>query len=323
MAQVRNLILVLGDQLTPTVSSLAGGDPAQDRVLMAELHDEASYVRHHKKKLAFLFSAMRHFAEELRGRGWTVDYLKLDSPHPHASFTAALRDAVARHRPQRVRVTEAGEWRVAHMMADWSAQLGLPVDILADSRFLCSPVEFKTWARGRKQLRMEYFYRDMRRRTGLLMDGDQPAGGQWNFDADNRKPANADLFMPRPRTASAGCDHQRGAGAGGGALRRTLRRTHAVLVRGDPRRMPRPPRPRSSKTRCRASAITRTRCWAASHSSTTPSSPSISTAAARSLARSAGRWRPRGAPAACRSTPPRASSARSSAGANTCAASTG
>ncbi|MBK8958887.1 MAG: cryptochrome/photolyase family protein [Proteobacteria bacterium] len=200
MAQVRNLILVLGDQLTPTVSSLASGDPAQDRVLMAELDDEACYVRHHKKKLAFLFAAMRHFAEELRGRGWTVDYVKLDAPHPHASFTAALCDAVARHRPQRVRVTAAGEWRVAHMMADWSAQLRLPVDILADHRFLCSPAEFQAWAHGRKQLRMEYFYRDMRRRTGLLMDGEQPAGGQWNFDADNRKPANADLFMPRPRT---------------------------------------------------------------------------------------------------------------------------
>jgi deoxyribodipyrimidine photolyase-related protein len=80
MSKTRNLILVLGDQLTPTLSSLAAGEPAQDRVLMAELQDEASYVRHHKKKIAFLFSAMRHFAEELRTLGWTVDYVKLDDP---------------------------------------------------------------------------------------------------------------------------------------------------------------------------------------------------------------------------------------------------
>jgi deoxyribodipyrimidine photolyase-related protein len=77
--------------------------------------------------------------------------------------------------------------------------LGLPVDILADDRFVCSIPAFNHWAQGRKQLRMEYFYRDMRRKTGLLMDGDAPVGGKWNFDAENRKPADADLFMPRPR----------------------------------------------------------------------------------------------------------------------------
>ncbi len=202
MANVRNLILVLGDQLTPTLSSLAAGDPGQDIVLMAELDDEASYVRHHKKKLAFLFSAMRHFALELRAAGWTVDYVALDAPNNHGNFTAQVAEAVKLHRPQRAIVTEAGEWRVARMMDAWPALLGVPVDVLADGRFLCSPQEFSHWASGRKQLRMEYFYRDMRRRTGLMMDGDQPAGGQWNFDADNRKAADADLFMPQPRACA-------------------------------------------------------------------------------------------------------------------------
>ena len=199
MPGVRHLILVLGDQLTPTLSSLAGGDPARDRVLMAELQDEATYVRHHKKKIAFVFSAMRHFAEELRGRGWSVDYVTLEAADNRGSFTAQLGDAIARHRPQRIVVTEAGEWRVLQMQESWQARFSLPVDILPDDRFLCSPAAFRTWAAGRKQLRLEHFYRDMRRRTGLLMEGDQPAGGQWNFDADNRKAATADLFMPRPR----------------------------------------------------------------------------------------------------------------------------
>ena len=198
MGGVRNLILVLGDQLTPTLSSLAAGEPARDLVLMAELHDEATYVRHHQKKIAFLFSAMRHFAEELRDAGWTVEYVKLDAPESRGSFTAQVEQAVSAHRPERIVVTEAGEWRVAQMLEEWREQFSTPVDILPDNRFLCSPHEFAQWADGRKQLRMEYFYREMRRKTGLLMYGDVPAGGKWNFDAENRKPAEASLFMPRP-----------------------------------------------------------------------------------------------------------------------------
>jgi deoxyribodipyrimidine photolyase-related protein len=212
MPKIRNLILVLGDQLTPTLSSLASGDPAEDRVLMAELHDEASYVRHHKKKIAFLFSAMRHFADELRAAGWTVDYVKLDDPDNQGSFTTQVEHAAAAHTPERIIVTDAGEWRVAEMFRNWQAAFGIPVDILPDTRFIATIPEFLGWAEGRKQLRMEYFYRDMRRKTGLLMakdskakgrnDSDQPEGGQWNYDAENRKIAAADLFMPTPKTAA-------------------------------------------------------------------------------------------------------------------------
>ena len=201
MPRARNLILVLGDQLTPALSSLAGADPARDLVLMAELHDEATYVRHHKKKIAFIFSAMRHFAGELRAAGWRVDYVELDAPANEGDFTRQVARAIAEHRPERLRVTEAGEWRVARMFAEWRASLNIPVDILPDDRFICSPDAFSSWAAGRKQLRMEYFYREMRRKTGLLMEGDQPLGGKWNFDAENRKPARVDLFMPRPRAA--------------------------------------------------------------------------------------------------------------------------
>jgi deoxyribodipyrimidine photolyase-related protein len=199
---VRNLILVLGDQLTPGLSSLVVGDPARDRVLMAELHDETSYVHHHKKKVAFLLSAMRHFAEELRALGWMVDYVTLDAPDNQGNFSDQIAHAVADLKPERIIVTQASEWRVAEMFKGWSARFALPVDILPDDRFLCAPAAFQQWAAGRKQLRMEYFYRDMRRQTGLLMEGDQPVGGQWNFDVENRKPATADLFMPRPVTCA-------------------------------------------------------------------------------------------------------------------------
>ncbi|WP_417668299.1 cryptochrome/photolyase family protein [Roseibium sp.] len=195
---IRNLILVLGDQLTPGLSSLRNGDPQRDCVLMVEVMEEATYVRHHPKKIAFILSAMRHFAEELRSSGWRVEYVTLDDPHNTGCFSGEVARACGQLAPERIQVTEAGEWRVRESMRTWSDACGRPLEILDDDRFMCSPKEFQDWADGRKQLRMEYFYREMRRKTGLLMDGDAPEGGRWNFDIENRKPAKADLFMPGP-----------------------------------------------------------------------------------------------------------------------------
>ncbi|MCY6381542.1 cryptochrome/photolyase family protein [Hoeflea prorocentri] len=193
-----NLILILGDQLSTAVSSLAGADRGRDRVLMAELHEETTYVRHHKKKIALVLSAMRHFAAVLEEEGWHIEYIRLDDPENTKSFTGEIERALDRQPVERIVVTEPGEWRLLEQFRQWSQRFGVPVDILTDDRFLCSRSDFAEWASGRKQLRMEYFYRDMRRRTGLLMDGDNPIGGKWNFDAENRKPAKPDLFMPRP-----------------------------------------------------------------------------------------------------------------------------
>lgn len=197
----KNLILIMGDQLSPGLPALADADRSRDVVLMVEVAEETTYVPHHRKKIAFILSAMRHFAAELSEDGWQVDYVKLDDEANVGSFTGEVARAIDRHASDRIRLTEPGEWRVAEMVEGWSDGLGLPVDVLPDNRFLCSRTEFAEWASGRKQLRMEYFYREMRRKTGLLMDGDKPAGGKWNFDKQNRKPAETDLFMPRPRQA--------------------------------------------------------------------------------------------------------------------------
>jgi deoxyribodipyrimidine photolyase-related protein len=145
---------------------------------------------------------MRHFAEELRAAGWSVDYMTLGSAENQASFTGQLAHAIAKHRPERIVVTEAAEWRVSQEIGKWQERFLIPVDILPDDRFLCSRSEFRAWAEGRKQFRMEYFYRDMRRKTGLLMDGDRPVGGKWNFDSENRKKADINLFMPRPKAVA-------------------------------------------------------------------------------------------------------------------------
>jgi deoxyribodipyrimidine photolyase-related protein len=194
----KSIVLVLGDQLSPEISSLAAANRATDVVLMAEVIEEATYVRHHKKKIALIFAAMRHFADELRAAGWQVDYRTIDETGTTGAFASEVARAIKNHKPDRIVVTEPGEWRVQQDMLSWAERFALPVDIVGDRRFICSIAEFSSWARDRKQLRMEYFYRDMRRKTALLMDGGKPIGDKWNFDHDNRKPAKADLFMPRP-----------------------------------------------------------------------------------------------------------------------------
>ncbi len=190
------LRVVLGDQLTREVAALDGLDPARDVVLMVEVADETRYVPHHKQKIVFILSAMRHFAEELKAEGIAVDYVRLDDPQNTGSFTGELKRALARHEVERIVATEPGEWRVRAMMETWGAETGLPVEIREDDRFIASRGRFARWAEGRKGFRMEFFYREMRRETGLLMEEGEPVGGQWNFDADNRKPLPKGARLP-------------------------------------------------------------------------------------------------------------------------------
>lgn len=194
----RVLIPILGDQLSLELSSLADADPNTTTILMMEVAEEATYVRHHPKKIAFLFAAMRHHAAALSEKGWRVDYVRLDDPDNEGSFTGEIARAVERHNPTQIVVTEAGEWRVQAMLEAWETIFGIPVSIRPDTRFICSHDRFREWADDRRELRMEFFYREMRRDTGLLMDGARPVGGKWNFDRDNRKPARRDLLIPRP-----------------------------------------------------------------------------------------------------------------------------
>ena len=189
--QDQSLILILGDQLSLRLSSLMQGNKASDIVLMAEVMAEATYVRHHKKKLVLVFSAMRHFAETLRASGWHVDYIKLDDEDNSGSLVLEVERACKRHNIQDVVMTEPGEWRLRQELSH--------IRSLEDTRFICSHGAFRSWAQGRKELRMEFFYRDMRRQTKLLMQGDEPEGGRWNFDAENRKPAKGDMTLVPPK----------------------------------------------------------------------------------------------------------------------------
>jgi deoxyribodipyrimidine photolyase-related protein len=171
-------------------------DSATDTVLIVEVMAEATYVRHHKKKIAFLFSAMRHFAEELRREGLEVVYVKLDDPENSQTFTCEVTRLIGRLKPDRVVVTEPGEWRVLEMMRNWQEELAIPVEVRDDTRFLCSIERFSAWAKDRNSLRMEYFYREMRREHQILLQGDEPVGGQWNFDQENRQALPPEIRLP-------------------------------------------------------------------------------------------------------------------------------
>ncbi|MEM7620997.1 MAG: cryptochrome/photolyase family protein [Pseudomonadota bacterium] len=190
------LRLILGDQLNETISSLSDCDKANDIILICEVWDEATYVKHHKKKIAFLFSAMRHYAKDLEGKGYTVDYIKLDDKNNSGSFSGEVKRAIKRHKIKKIVVTFPGEYRVLQEIENWEDSFRISVDIRADNRFFCSLDEFQSWVVERRQLRMEYFYREMRKKHNILMEGGQPEGGKWNYDADNRKPSKDGLKIP-------------------------------------------------------------------------------------------------------------------------------
>lgn len=193
------LRLVMGDQLSRDIAALADLDRDRDVVLMVEVEAEARHVPHHKQKIVLVLSAMRHFAGELAAEGIRVDYVRLEDAGNTGHFDGEVARAVARHGARRLVVTAPSERRVAAMVAGWGRHPGLAVEVRADDRFLASSADFADFAAGRRQLRMEWFYRLLRRRNRLLMDGDTPAGGRWNFDADNRAPWPAGETPPRRR----------------------------------------------------------------------------------------------------------------------------
>ncbi|MEQ8405406.1 MAG: cryptochrome/photolyase family protein [Oceanicaulis sp.] len=189
------LRLILGDQLSDTIASLRDLEPG-DTVVMAEVDAEATYVKHHKKKIAYLFSAMRHFAAELEERQIKVAYTKIDDRDNAGSLEKELKRRLEETSYDKLVVVEPGEYRLKKTMEGWAHRLGVKTEIRRDDRFITTLDQFNAWADGRKRLTMEYFYRELRRETGILMDGDEPEGGKWNFDHDNREKLPSDVAIP-------------------------------------------------------------------------------------------------------------------------------
>ncbi|MDY7025216.1 MAG: cryptochrome/photolyase family protein [Pseudomonadota bacterium] len=200
--QGKTLCLILGDQLSKDISSLQyakdnGIAKGSIIVLMAEVAAEAQYVKHHKKKIAFLFSAMRHFAQQLKEQGYTVEYCQYEQGLK--SLKAAVEYAQSRYELGEIVVTEPGEYRLKAEFEGWQNDVDLPVKLCTDQRFLTDTSFFAQWAKGRKQLRMEYFYREMRKRHHVLMEDGEPVGGQWNFDKSNRQALPEDIDITAPK----------------------------------------------------------------------------------------------------------------------------
>ncbi len=185
MDGLRHLVVVLGDQLDPASAALDGFDSERDRLWMAEVVRESDKVWSHKARIVLFLAAMRHFRDAQRAQGRTVVYRALDQ-HPYASLAQALASDIDALTPQRVIMVMPGEWAVREALRRVVGAAGLMLEERGDRHFLCTPDAFAAWAGGRKAPRMEHFYRWLRRRERVLMDGADPLGGQWNFDADNR-----------------------------------------------------------------------------------------------------------------------------------------
>ena len=206
--KLRHLVLVLGDQLDRDAAAFDGFDATQDAVWMAEVSDEATHVWSAKQRTTVFLAAMRHFARGLRDDGIPLLYRALTADvaaTPDCSLADALQATLKAHRVQRVLLVEPGEWRLRESLQQAAVECGVPLELRPDRHFLCSREEFAAHSKGRKQLRMEYFYREMRRRHGVLVQTDgSPVGGEWNYDTENRGAfgANGPGFVPdTPRFA--------------------------------------------------------------------------------------------------------------------------
>lgn len=182
---MRNLILVLGDQLSFSSPALEGFDPEQDRILMIEAPGEATAVWSHKARIALFLAAMRHFANQVVAKGWPLEYVQINASAP-PDFAHRLQTELARLAPQSLRVTDPGEWRMQLAIETSCAQAKVSLYVIDDMHFMCSRSEFASWAAGKKELRLEFFYRYMRKKHQVLMKQGEPVGGSWNFDAENR-----------------------------------------------------------------------------------------------------------------------------------------
>jgi deoxyribodipyrimidine photolyase-related protein len=217
------LRLILGDQLDPQHAWYADISPEVVYVMM-ELRQEADYVLHHAQKLLAFLAAMRDFAQQLRTAGHRVIYLAIDDTDNVGSLTANLDALVARLDVAAFACQQADEWRLDRQLADWATRQHFPCRVVDSGHFLTARDEVGRHFAGRRQWRMENFYRHMRTHHHVLLEPDgTPCGGRWNHDHDNREvwagsPAE-------PRDARPRHDH--------GALWQTIRAA-GITAFGDP-----------------------------------------------------------------------------------------
>jgi deoxyribodipyrimidine photolyase-related protein len=187
--QFRRLCIILGDQLDQQSVLFDDFDKSHDKLWMAETLQESREPLSSQQRSVFFLSAMRHFAEELRQQDYPLIYFSLDK-NPVADFIQALEKTFADYQFESIRLVLPGDYRLLQVFKQFAKQQQIECDFLADHHFIAKPGEFTQWQEGKKQLRMEYWYRQLRKRTGILMQGSKPEGGEWNYDKENRKSFN-------------------------------------------------------------------------------------------------------------------------------------
>ncbi len=186
MKSVKNLIVIFGDQLNKDAAVFEDFDKSKDAIWMAEVEHESKHVWTHKQRIAIFLSAMRHFRDKLLNDGYRVEYAQLDDRKQTNRLSERLGIDLRRLHPNRVVATQPGEWRVLQELKKVCKEEGVELQIREDNQFYTTVKDFRDHAQGRKTLRMEYFYRELRKRFDILMDGDRPEGGEWNYDKENR-----------------------------------------------------------------------------------------------------------------------------------------
>lgn len=182
-------VWILGDQLNRHLGALRGRAPGDIRVLLVESDAKLASKHWHRQRAHLVLTAMRRFADELQSEGFAVDHRR--SP----SLAAGLAEHRREHAPDAVLAMEPASWDGLELLRR------LDVQTVRSNQFLTHPDEFAAWAATRRSFKMEDFYRWQRRRLDVLMDGDEPCGGRWNFDADNREPPpKSPVDWPSPLT---------------------------------------------------------------------------------------------------------------------------
>lgn len=182
-------IWILGDQLHHRQAALASLGSQKAPIIMIESLQHVKAREYHKQKLVLVWSAMRHFAEELRDSGYDVTYKIADD------FATPLTKWVEENNITEVRVMAPAD----KPFVDVIKNIECPITLIPNNHYLWTHEQFAQWARGRKNLLMEYFYREGRQRFNILMSGDKPTGGTWNYDKDNRQPPKGKLNTPPAR----------------------------------------------------------------------------------------------------------------------------
>jgi deoxyribodipyrimidine photolyase-related protein len=198
MADIK-LRLILGDQLNLEHSWFKKVD-SQVVYVLGEMPSEVTYVKHHIQKVVAFFAAMRAFSVSLEAQGHRVMYIKFDSTENKSDFPTLIVDLVHKYGFQEIEYQEPDEFRLDQQLKNLEKLLDIPVSCVSSEHFITDRYFLKTFFKGKKTYLMESFYRDIRKKTNLLMQAGQPEGGKWNFDHENRNkfPANHKLPTPYP-----------------------------------------------------------------------------------------------------------------------------